>query len=129
MKLTSIALSAALLSFTLAPTQIMAHHSNVAYEVTKVLTITGVVKEFKWSNPHTWIGIIVDDGKGNKVEWAMEGRAPGVLSRAGWSKASVQAGDSVTIDYSPSKDGSRTGIIARVTKADGSILANAPPGD
>jgi len=102
------------------------HHSNVAYEVTKVVTISGAVKEFQWVNPHTWLHLTVDDGKGGKVEWAVEGRAPGVLLRAGWTRHSLQAGEMVTVDMSPAKDGSHTGIIARVTKADGTILSNAP---
>lgn len=104
----------------------LSHHSNVAYEVTKVITVTGVVKEFQWVNPHTWVILTVDDGKGAKVEWAAEGRAPGILLRAGWTRSSLKAGETVTIDMSPSKDGSKTAIIARVTKADGTILSNQP---
>lgn len=103
------------------------HHSNVAFEVNKIITLTGVVTEFRWVNPHTWIGLSVDDGKGAKTVWAIEGRAPGVLERAGWSKSSIKVGDTVTIDFSPAKDGSKTGLVARVTKSDGTILANAPP--
>ena len=102
------------------------HHSNVAYEVTKVITVTGVVKEFQWVNPHTWLHVLVDDGKGGKVEWAAEGRAPGILLRAGWTRSSLKAGETVTVDMSPAKDGTRVSIIARVTKADGTILSNQP---
>jgi hypothetical protein len=105
----------------------LAHHSNVAFEVTKVVTITGVVKEFQWRNPHTWVLLTVDDGNGKKVDWSVEGRAPGVLLRAGWTKNSLMSGEKITVDMSPAKDGSNTGLIARVTKADGTILANAPP--
>ena len=105
----------------------LAHHSNVAFEVTKVVTITGVVKTFQWRNPHTWVLLTVDDGKGGRVEWAVEGRAPGVLLRAGWTKNSLQPGEMITVDMSPAKDGSKTGLVARVTKADGTILANAGP--
>ena len=103
--------------------------SNVGYAVETVLTATGTVKERQWSNPHTWLIVDVDDGKGGKVEWAMEGRAPGVLLRAGWSRSVLKPGDKVTVHYSPSKDGSKVGMIARVTMADGKILPNAPPGD
>jgi hypothetical protein len=53
----------------------LAHHSNVAFEVTKVITITGVVKTFEWRNPHTWVLLTVDDGKGGKVDWAVEAPA------------------------------------------------------
>jgi len=103
------------------------HHSNVGFEVTKVITITGVVKEFRWANPHTWVTLTVDDGKGKKVDWSVEGRAPSVLLRAGWTKYSLKPGDTITVDMSPAKDGTNTGLIARVTKADGTILPNAPP--
>jgi hypothetical protein len=108
------------------PAAALPHHSNVAYEVTKVITITGVVKSFEWVNPHTWVHVVVDDGKGGKVEWAAEGRAPGVLLRAGWTRSSLKPGETVTIDMSPAKDGSKTSIIARVTKADRTILSNQP---
>jgi hypothetical protein len=76
-------------------------------------------------NPHTWIGVNVDDGKGGKTLWAFVGRAPGVLSRAGWSKNSIKPGETITVDFSPAKDGSKTGLVARVTKADGTILPNS----
>jgi hypothetical protein len=110
----------------LQPAALLSHHSNSAYEVQKVITITGVVKEFRWSNPHTWLYVIVDDGQGGKVEWACEGRAPGILLRAGWTKNSLKPGETVTVDMSPAKNGSKTSIIARVTKADGTILGNQP---
>lgn len=110
----------------LRPVAAAPHHSNVAYEVTKVITVTGTVKSFEWVNPHTWLHLLVDDGQGGTVEWAAEGRAPGILLRAGWTRTSLRPGEKVTVDMSPAKDGSRTAIIARVTKADGTILSNQP---
>src|SRR5690606_12585618 len=59
-------------------------------------------------------------------EWAVEGRAPGVLGRAGWDSASLTPGETVTVHASPAKNGDPIGIIARVTKADGTILGNNP---
>jgi hypothetical protein len=94
--------------------------------VTKVITVTGVVKEFQWVNPHTWLHLTVDDLKGGTVEWMAEGRAPGILLRAGWTKNSLKGGETVTVDMSPAKNGSLKAIIARVTKADGTILSNQP---
>jgi hypothetical protein len=119
-------ISAVLLVAVLSPARALPHHSNVAYEVTKVITITGVVQKFEWVNPHTWLHVQVDDGKGGKVVWECEGRAPGVLQRAGWSRSVLKPGETVTVDMSPAKDGSKTSIIARVTKADGKILSNQP---
>src|SRR5579862_7727515 len=102
-----------------------AHHSNSAFYVEKVITIKGTVKEFRWSNPHVWIILSVDDGKGGKVDWKVEGRPPGILGRAGWTPKSLQPGEVITVDLSPAKDDTASGLIARVTKADGTILANA----
>ncbi len=121
------ALAAVLGAALFHATPAQAHHSNVAFEVTKVVTVTGVVKAFEWRNPHTWVILTIDDGKGGKVDWGIEGRAPGVLLRAGWTKNSLQPGETITVDMSPAKDGSKTGLVARVTKADGTILANAGP--
>jgi hypothetical protein len=120
-------MSAGLLATALLSAPAFSHHSNVAFEVTKVDTITGVVTDFQWRNPHTWLKVMVRDGKGGNAEWGFEGRAPGVLLRAGWTKKSLVPGETVTVDYSPARDGSKTGLIARVTKADGTILPNAPP--
>ncbi len=120
-------LGARLLALALFSAPAFSHHSNVAFEVQKIDTVTGVVTEFLWRNPHTWLKVMASDGKGGKVEWGLEGRAPGVLLRAGWSKKSLVTGETVTVDYSPAKDGSKSGLIARVTKADGNILPNAPP--
>ena len=105
----------------------ISHHSNSAYEVEKVVSVKGVVKEWKWTNPHTWLYLTVDDGKGGKTEWACEGRAPGVLGRIGWDRAILKPGEKVTVHMSPAKDGTHVGIIARVDKEDGTILGNAEP--
>jgi hypothetical protein len=102
----------------------VSHHSNSAFHVDKIVTLTGVVKEWQWVNPHTWLHLIVDDPKAGKVEWAVEGRAPGVLRRVGWDKNVLKPGETVVVHMSPAKDGTRVGMIARVTKADGTILGN-----
>jgi hypothetical protein len=77
-----VSLAAVAAAWQLGETPAYSHHSNVAFAVETVLTATGVVKEWQWTNPHTWLIMDVDDGKGGKVQWAMEGRAPGVLLRA-----------------------------------------------
>ncbi len=111
-------------------TPAFSHHSNVGFEVTKVITVAGVVKGFRWANPRIrWVYLTVDDEEGRESGGGRcEGRAPGVLAscRLDFPK-SVMVGDKITIDMSPAKDGSLISLIARVTKADGTILPNAPP--
>ena len=116
----------AVLAFIISSLPVVAHHSNSAYQVDEIITLTGTVKEWRWSNPHTWLILETSGSNGAEQEWAVEGRAPGILRRAGWDREILQPGETVTVHASPSKDGSLVGIIARVTKADGSVLSNAP---
>jgi hypothetical protein len=127
MKIRAVALVAFVVAAFPGAPLARAHHSNVAFYVTKVITVKGVCKEFRWTNPHTWLIMTADEGSGKLVEWSIEGRPPGILLRAGWTKNSIKPGDTVTVDFSPAKDGSYNGLMARVTKADGTILPNAPP--
>ncbi len=117
---------AALVAITIPVVPALSHHSNSAYQVDEIITLTGTVKEWRWSNPHTWLFLVVEDENGEEQEWAIEGRAPGILGRAGWDPAILQVGETVTVHASPAKDGTPEGIIARVTKADGTILGNRP---
>lgn len=110
---------------SLSTVPVSAHHSNSAYQVDEIITLTGTVKDWRWSNPHTWLTLAVESDNG-EVEWLVEGRAPGILRRAGWDRDILQPGETVTVHASPSKDGSLVGIIARVTMADGTVLSNAP---
>jgi hypothetical protein len=110
----------------LGATRALAHHSNSAFDGDTVVVLKGTVTEWKWSNPHVWIFLSVVDDKGAKADWAIEGRTPGQLVRAGWSKSSLKPGDIITVDFSPAKDGSKTGLLTRVRLADGSVLGQAP---
>jgi hypothetical protein len=112
----------------LVATSALAHHSNSAFDGDKVMVLTGTVIEWKWTNPHVWIILSVDDGKGGKAQWSIEGRIPGQLVRAGWSKTTLKPGETITIDFSPAKDGSPTGLLTRVRRADGTVVGDpAPP--
>ena len=103
-----------------------AHHSNSAYQVDQIVTLEGTVKEWRWMNPHTWLIMTVEEADGKTREWAVEGRPPGILGRAGWSSTILKPGERVTVHASPAKNGDPEGIIARVTKADGTVLGNQP---
>ena len=111
----------------LSATSALAHHSNSAFDGDKVTVLTGTVVEWKWTNPHVWIFLSVDDGKGGKVQWEIEGRTPGQLVRAGWSRTTLKIGETVTVDFSPAKDGTHTGLLTRVRRADGSVVGAPPP--
>jgi hypothetical protein len=97
----------------------VAHHSYAMFEPTKTLTFKGTVKTFQWTNPHVIIWMLVqpDDGRPAE-EWSIETTSPGVLTRAGWTRQSIKAGDRVSIVFSPLRDGSHGGGLSSVTLLD-----------
>jgi uncharacterized protein DUF6152 len=82
-----------------------AHHGNTAYDETARVRIQGTVTEFIWTNPHSQIYLDVKDSSGRIVNWGVETNSPGILTRAGWTRRSIKAGDQITIILCPAKNG------------------------
>jgi hypothetical protein len=102
-----------------AASPVVAHHSFAMYEPTKTLTLKGTVKSFQWTNPHVVVWVLVQPDDGGAVqEWSLETTSPGVLTRAGWTRQSLKAGDRVSVTFSPLRDGSRGGGLNSVTLLD-----------
>jgi hypothetical protein len=69
----------------------LAHHSFAAeFDAERPLELEGVVKEMRFSNPHSWIYLTVTLKSGEKQDWAVEGAAPNALLRRGFSKSSLR---------------------------------------
>jgi hypothetical protein len=81
-----------------------AHHGNSAYDETARVPVKGVVTEFVWTNPHSQIYLDVKGKNGKIVHWGIETNSPGILTRAGWTRHSLKAGDQVTIILCPAKN-------------------------
>jgi hypothetical protein len=94
-----------LLTFLLSVGGVFAHHGNSAYDETVRVPIKGTVTEFVWTNPHSQIYVDVKDNSGKAVNWGVETNSPGLLTRAGWTRRSIKAGDQVTIILCPAKNG------------------------
>jgi hypothetical protein len=82
-----------------------AHHgSRVSYDLTKTVTLTGIVREVSYTNPHVYFTFDVTDEKGKVTEWGAETDPPIMLERRyNWSKKYVKAGDKVTVTVWSSK--------------------------
>ena len=117
---------AAILLVTLASTRADAHHSAAGVDQTKSVTITGVLKEFKWANPHSWMDIEVTGDTGQTRLWSVEMTAPAYLARAGWTSKTVKPGDKVTVTVRPMKNGDPGGLFVNITLPDGRVLGQAP---
>lgn len=99
-----------------------AHHSQTMYDGGTEIEMKGVVQEFDWTNPHTWIYVTIAEENGSESQWAFESNSTGQLTRVGWSPDAIKPGDEVTIIMHPLKDGTRGGSIVEVQLADGTIL-------
>ena len=103
-----------------------AHHSAAGIDQTKTVTQEGIVKEFKWANPHSWIEFEAPNDKGGVTVWNAEMTAPGVLARAGWKSTILKPGDKVTIVGRPLLTGEPGLLFVSVTLADGRTLTERP---
>jgi len=92
---------------------VVAHHGTGTYDSSKSVTLSGVVTEFAFTNPHVALYFDVKDPSGKMVNWAIEMNSPGVLRRAGWTKATFKAGDQITITVRPARAGTPVGLINR----------------
>ncbi len=104
----------------------MAHHSGAMFDMTKSVTVTGNVKEFQYTNPHSWLQVEVKDKDGKAVVWGFEAEGPSSLLRAGIKYSTFKPGDKVTVMGHPMKDGRPAGSLMQVTKADGSVFSPRP---
>jgi hypothetical protein len=103
----------------------LAHHSFAMFDSDKTLTMTGTVKEFEWTNPHSWLRVMVEDpASGKTMQWALEMGAPAQQARVGWKPDSVKPGDKVTVIIHPLKDGSRGGQFVTAILPSGTILGD-----
>ena len=100
----------------------VAHHSAAGVDRTKTVTVAGTVKEFRWTNPHSWIDLEVSDGKGAMVVWSIEMNPPPYLVRSGWKSSTLKAGDKVSVTLNPIRNGDPGGIFVSAMLADGRVL-------
>jgi len=103
----------------------VAHHSFAMFDAGKVLALEGTVKEFQWTNPHSWILLMVDNAEGEPQQWAIELGGPAALARQGWMPKTLRAGMKVKAIIHPLQDGAKGGQFMAVTLPDGTVMGNA----
>ena len=99
-----------------------AHHSIAMFDFTKEVELHGVVKEFKYTNPHSWLIITVTNDDGTTTDWGFEAEGPSTLMRNGISRSSLPIGMEVTVRGRPMKDGRPAASWIDVTLPDGTVL-------
>ncbi len=102
---------------------ISAHHSMAGYDDKKVVTLTGVVSEYRWRNPHVWVVWDVKDESGKTVSWSGELPAINTDTALGMTKNSLKVGDEIAVTLNPSKLGTTDGRVLKIIK-DGAVVVD-----
>jgi hypothetical protein len=102
---------------------LFAHHGRGAtYDADKEVTLTGVVTELAWRNPHVAIYMDVKGKDGKVVNYAFESSNVSTMSREGWSRNILKPGQEITVTFNPSRAGAPIGVVRSVKLADGTQI-------
>lgn len=99
---TTILLAAA---FACQPAMLSAHHSAAMFDDEKLIEVSGVVREFQYTNPHSWLLVDVTNDDGTVTTWGFEAEGPSTLMRAGIRLSTLPPGTEITIRGNPMRDG------------------------
>jgi uncharacterized protein DUF6152 len=103
----------------------LAHHSPVMFDQAHPVTLTGTVREFQWTNPHSYIQLVVKNDQGQDEEWSLEMGASVYLYNLGWRPSSVNSGDTLTVTIAPLRKGAKGGLLLKAVTADGKLIGRA----
>jgi hypothetical protein len=105
----------------------LAHHSRATFDMTQNVTYRGVVKEYRWQNPHSHIVITVgsDADPSTVGTWDIEASSISLMLSRGWNRTTYRPGDRITVVAHPSRDGAKRVLLFYAIKADGTRLYRA----
>jgi len=109
--------------FVVVRAPLFAHHGSASYDINKLMTLKGTVTDFQFMNPHSEIFINANDSAGKSQEWVVEGLGVSTMSRVGWTKNILKAGDQVTITGNPARNGSHAMRLKKIVLPSGKELA------
>ena len=101
----------------LAASSASAHHSATMFEQTKTITVEGVVKEFQWTNPHSWLLVDVTNPDGTVTTWGFEAEGPNTLLQAKIRRSDFAPGTKITISGFPMRDGRPAAAWTKAVRA------------
>jgi hypothetical protein len=109
----------------IAPRAADAHHGWVDFDEKAEITVQGTVTAFYFFNPHCVVEFEVKDDNGRVQKWQGEFASKGELSRKGWTAASIEAGEKLTLIGHPSKDGTRAIHVTNIRTSKGELKLGA----
>jgi len=100
-----------------------AHHAFAMFDQSKLVYMSGTVKQFELVNPHAWLHVVIVNDKGDTATWSFEGGSVNQLVSLGW-KDSVKPGEKIEVGFYRMKDGSRGGQLMNVKRDSGQKLCS-----
>jgi hypothetical protein len=124
-KLTAALASGALLALGGTVT---AHHSYAMFDPENPIELVGVVQEFKFGSPHTFILFQVKGADDSVTTWSLEGLSASALVRDGWSSKVISPGDELKLTIAPLRSGAPGGAWTtnKIKFLDGRPIVIAP---
>jgi hypothetical protein len=107
-----------------------AHHSpSSIFDMSKKMTLTGILTQVEWVNPHIAVYIDAKKAEGGVESWKFESAPPSWLRRVGVTSGQFKnaVGQMVTVEGNRAKDGSLYGFLQKITFADGTSLEMVSP--
>jgi len=118
----------AILLVMITATAAISHHAfSPVYDDQRVITVTGVVTQFKFVNPHAMMFMDVTDSSGKLTKWTVEFAGRLNLSNVGWTEESIKSGERVTVTGNPTHTGSERMFFRKLVHADGTELLPGAP--
>jgi hypothetical protein len=112
----------AVVLLALSPLVVEAHHAASMFDNQKEVTITGVVKDFQYTNPHSWLLVDATNKDGSVTTWGFEAEGPSTLMRAGIRKTDLAPGTKVSVTAHPMKNGQPAGAWMKAVRDDGMVF-------
>ncbi len=112
----------------LSAVEASSHHAfSPVYDETQLITVAGMVTQFRFVNPHAMMLMEITDESGQIVKWTVEFAGVLNLSEVGWTADSIKAGELVTVTGNPTHTGSQRMFFRRLARPDGTELLPAGP--
>src|SRR5207237_1140532 len=102
------------LMFAFVPLLVEAHHSAVMFDTAKEITVEGTVKEFQYTNPHSWLLVDVTNKDGSVTTWGFEAEGPSTLMQRKIRPSDFPFGTKLTITGNPMNGGQQPPSFAQL---------------
>jgi len=99
-----------------------AHHSGVAYDRSRQLTIEGTVASLSWTNPHIFMTIETKGPDGAPLLQEVEVMSVAQARGLGLRREAIGPGAHVVVRASPNRRGSGRAFGLEVTTSDGAVM-------